>query len=150
MAYLEPDHQIPCIIENGIVYGVKDIYRIVRDMGQVHYSELIDGETLTQGDGYIMSVVANHQSATVIANHRLYLNVCGFDYMRISTQEDGQVHFDLVHPYRTLRLTPVPDSTGADDPLEPKIQRYDDYDPFEQEDYAEIQLEDDDDMMDGD
>ncbi len=149
MAYPEPDHQIPCIIENGIVYGMKDIYRIVRDMGHVRYSEIVNHEVVTRGEGYIMSVVANQQSATIIANQRLYLNVCGFDYMRISSQDDGNVHFDLVHPYRTLRLTPVPDA-GGEDSLENKVQRYDDYDPFEQEDYAEIQLEDDDETMDGD
>lgn len=149
MAYPEPDHQIPCIIENGIVYGMKDIYRIVRDMGHVRYSEIVNTEVVTRGEGYIMSVVANHQSATIIANQRLYLNVCGFDYMRISTQEDGNVHFDLVHPYRTLRLTPVPDA-GGEEALEKQAQRYEDYDPFEQEDFAEIQLEDDDETMDGD
>ena len=149
MAYPEPDHQIPCIIENGIVYGMKDIYRIVRDMGHVRYSEIVNHEVVTRGEGYIMSVVANQQSATIIANQRLYLNVCGFDYMRISTQEDGTVHFDLVHPYRTLRLTPVPDA-GGEEAMETKTQRYEDYDPFEQEDYAEIQLEDDDETMDGD
>lgn len=149
MAFPEPDHQIPCIIENGIVYGMKDIYRMVRDMGHVRYSEIVNHESVTQGEGYIMSVVANQQSATIIANQRLYLNVCGFDYMRISTQADGSVHFDLVHPYRTLRLTPVPDA-GGEEALEAKAQRYEDYDPFEQEDFAEIQLEDDDETMDGD
>lgn len=146
MVYPEPDHQIPCLIENGIVYGVKDIYRIIRDMGHVNYSEIVNSDVLTEGEGYIMSVVANQQSATVIANQRLYLNVCGFEYMRISTQEDGSVFFDLVHPYRTLRLTPVPDS-GTEENLEPRNQRFEEYDPFEQE-YAEIQL-DDDDIMDG-
>ncbi|MBF2053705.1 MAG: hypothetical protein IGS03_09620 [Candidatus Sericytochromatia bacterium] len=149
MPYLEPDHQIPCIIENGIVYGVKDIFRIMRDLGHVHYCELINGDPLAHGEGYIMSVVANHQSATVIANQRLYLNVCGFDYLRIGTEQDGQVHFDLVHPYRTLRLTPVPDN-GNEEAIDPKSQRYEEYDPFEPEDFAEIQLDDDDDMMDGD
>lgn len=145
MVYREPDHQIPCIIENGIVYGIKDMYRIIRDMGHVNYIELINNEALTQGEGYIMSVVANQQSATVIANQRLYLNVCGFDYLRISTEANGHVHFDLVHPYRTLRLTPVPDS-GPEEALESRAQRYEDYDPFEPEDYAEIQLEDDEDI----
>lgn len=149
MAFPEPDHQIPCIIENGIIYGMKDIYRLVRDMGHVRYAELVNAEVVSRGEGYIMSVVANQQSATIIANQRLYLNVCGFDYLRISTQEDGLVHFDMVNPYRTLRLTPVPDAAG-EEVLEAKNQRYDDYDPFEQEDYAEIQLEDDDETMDGD
>lgn len=149
MGYPEPDHQVPCIIENGIVYGVKDIYRIVRDMGHVRYAEIVNEETTTQGEGYIMSVVANQQSATVIANQRLYLNVCGFDYMRIASLEDGVVNFDLVHPYRTLRLTPVADA-NPEEGMDAKSPRFEEYDPFEQEDFAEIQLDDDDDMMEGD
>lgn len=146
--YQDQEHQIPCIIENGIVYGVKDIFRIVRDMGHVKYAELINGEVQSEGEGYIMSVVANQQSATVIANQRLYLNVCGFEYLSIATREDGQVHFDLVHPYRTLRLTPTPDS-NAEEGAETREARYESYDEFEQEDFAEIHLDDDDDMIDG-
>lgn len=146
--YQDQEHQIPCIIENGIVYGVKDIFRIVRDMGHVNYAEIINGETQSEGEGYIMSVVANQQSATVIANQRLYLNVCGFEYLSIVTREDGQVHFDLVHPYRTLRLTPTPDA-NAEENGEARETRYESYDEFEQEDFAEIHLDDDDDIMDG-
>ena len=150
MAFAEPEFQIPCIIENGIVYGTKDIYRIVRDMGHVHYLEIVNEEEVSRGDGYIMSVVANPQSATVIANQRLYLNVCGFDYLRISTQVDQSVNFDLVNSYRILRLSPVPDSMG-DDPIEQiRSQRFEDLDVFEQEDYVELQLDDDDEAMDGD
>lgn len=146
--YQDQEHQIPCIIENGIVYGVKDIFRIVRDMGHVKYTEIINGETQSEGEGYIMSVVANQLSATIIANQRLYLNVCGFEYLSIATQEDGQVHFDLVHPYRTLRLTPTPDA-NAEENGETRETRYESYDEFEQEDFAEIHLDDDDDIMDG-
>ena len=146
--YQDQEHQIPCIIENGIVYGVKDIFRIVRDMGHVKYAEIINGETQSEGEGYIMSVVANQQSATVIANQRLYLNVCGFEYLSIATREDGQVHFDLVHPYRTLRLTPTPDA-NAEENGEPRERQYESYDEFEQEDFDEIHLDDDDDIMDG-
>lgn len=141
--------QIPCVIENGIVYGVKDIYRIIRDIGHVKYSEIIDDEITTQGEGYIMSVVANEQSATVIANQRLYLNVCGFDYLKIMTISQEEVHFDLVHSYRTLRLTPVP-SLGQTDPMSEKPERYEDFSHFDEHHFAEIHLDDDEDLLDGD
>ena len=29
-----PESQIPCVIENGIIYSLRDIYRVIRDMGQ--------------------------------------------------------------------------------------------------------------------
>ncbi|PIQ28474.1 hypothetical protein COW36_13150 [bacterium (Candidatus Blackallbacteria) CG17_big_fil_post_rev_8_21_14_2_50_48_46] len=144
-----PDQQIPCIIENGIVYGLKDIYRIIRDMGHVRYAEVVDDHIRASGEGYIMSVVANHHSATVIANRRIYLNVCGFDYMTIRTEEDGQVHFELVDARRTLRLSPATD-LNPEDLSEEKPVRFEEYSPFEPEEFAEIQLDDDDDFMDGD
>jgi hypothetical protein len=145
----QPDQQIPCIIENGIVYGLKDIYRIVRDMGHIRYSEVVDGHIRATGEGYIMSVVANHYSATVIANRRIYLNVCGFDYMTIRTETDGNVHFELVDARRILRLTPAAD-LNPEDIAEDKPSRFEEYSPFEQEEFAEMQLDDDDDFIDGD
>lgn len=144
-----PDQQIPCIIENGIVYGLKDIYRIIRDMGHVRYAEVVDGHIRVSGEGYIMSVVANHHSATVIANRRIYLNVCGFDYLNIRTEADGNVHFELVDPRRLLRLTPAADLT-PEEIAEDKPARFEEYLPFEQEEFAEIHLDDDDDFIDGD
>jgi hypothetical protein len=148
MNYREPENQIPCIIENGIVYGVKDMYRVVRDMGHVHYQEIVNGEVVSANEGYIMSVVANPQSATIIANKRLYLNVCGFDYLRISTLTDGSVTFDLINPHRTLRLAPQAD-LPPEEGIAGRPDRFEDYAEFEPGDYAEIQLDDDDDIMDG-
>lgn len=144
------DHQIPCIIENGIVYGLKDIYRIIRDMGHVRYAEEVDGQIRASGEGYIMSIVANHHSATVIANRRIYLNLCGFDYMRIRTEVEGDVHFELVDSRRVLRLTPFADFNPESVP-EGRPTRFEDHNFFEPEAYAEIQFDDDDDdVIDGD
>jgi hypothetical protein len=95
-----------------------------------------------------MSVVANPQSATIIANKRLYLNVCGFDYLRISTLADGRVTFDLINPHHTLRLAPQVDLPPEEAVLG-RPDRFEDYAEFEPGEYAEIQLDDDDDIMDG-
>lgn len=149
MKQSNPDQQIPCIIENGIVYGLKDIYRIIRDMGHVRYAEEVDGHIRASGEGYIMSVVANHHSATVIANRRIYLNVCGFDYMNIRTEAEGAVHFELIDSRRILRLTPSAD-LNPEGLTEERPVRFEEHTFFESEEYAEIQLDDDDDFMDGD
>ena len=143
------DNQIPCVVENGIVYGLRDIYRVVRDLGHVQYQEIIEGHVNATGDGYIMSVVANSQSATVVANRRIYLNVNGFDYLKVTTLEEGVVQFDMINSYRTLRLIPIAEPV-SEDGTEEKPERFEEYDHFIQEDFAEIQLEDDDDFMDGD
>lgn len=147
MRHHDIDNQIPCVIEHGIIYGVKDIYRLIRDMGHVRYVEMVGQEINATGEGYIMSVVANTQSATIIANRRLYLNVSGFDYLRLDTLPDGTVHFDLTNTYRVLRLIPISEPLAEE--MQEKPERFEEYPHLEQEDFAEIHLEDDDDFMDG-
>lgn len=147
MKHRDIDNQIPCVIEHGIIYGVKDIYRLIRDMGHVRYVEIIGTDTKASGEGYIMSVVASPQSATIIANRRLYLNVSGFDYLRLDTLPDGTVHFDLTNAYRVLRLIPISETLSEE--IQEKPERFEEYPQLEHEDFAEIHLEDDDDFMDG-
>ena len=48
-------------------------------------------------------------AATIIANKRIYLNVNGFDYLRLTRLNEDQTAFDLVSKERTLRLAPLSD-----------------------------------------
>jgi hypothetical protein len=148
MKSVNPEQQIPCIIENGIVCAIRDIYRIIRDLGHVRYQEEIDGQIRAEGEGYIMHVAANTHSATVIANRRIYLNVCGFDYLNIRTEIQGQTHFELRDAVRVLRLTPATEFNPAE-LLNERNLPLDEYTLFEPEELAEVQL-DDDDFIEGD
>jgi len=112
-------NQIPFIIENGIVCNIKDIQKILRDLGQVHYFDYIGTTLRTDGEGYILSVVANNYSANIIANKRLYLNVNGFEYLQIVTSADGTVSFDLVDGDHVLRLISL--NTNLPDECQPGL-----------------------------
>ena len=148
MKSIHPEQQIPCIIENGIVCGIRDIYRILRDLGHVRYQEEIDGQIRAEGEAYIMHVAANAHSATIIANRKIYLNVCGFDYLHIRTEPHGLTHFELKDAIRILRLTPATEFNPAE-MLNDRNLQLDDYTLFEPEELAEVQL-DDDDFIEGD
>lgn len=100
-------NQIPFIIENGIVFNIKDIQKILKDLGHVHYFDYVKDYLRSDGEGYIVSVVVNNSSANIIANKRLYLNVNGFEYLQIVTSVDETVTFDLVDGEHVLRLIPL-------------------------------------------
>lgn len=102
-------NQLQCIVDEGLLVNRKDMVRILRDLGPVRYQDLVNGAIAHQGEGVIMNVVANDQNATVILNKRLYLNVNGFDYLSLGSDEAGGALVDLVAERRTLRLIPTSD-----------------------------------------
>lgn len=102
----ELKNNIPCIIDNGIIFNPKDIQKVLRDLGQVNYSYIINGQVKGSGEGYIVSVVANTSSANIIVNKRVYLNVNGFEYMQIKNEEN-QAFVDLISQDTILRFLPV-------------------------------------------
>lgn len=102
------EHQIPCIIEEGIICNFRDMQRVLRDLGHVRYVEFFEGKIRSRGEGYVMSVVSNGHSANIIAHKRLYLNVNGFEALKIATHTH-ETHFDLLETHRTLRLIPLTD-----------------------------------------
>src|SRR5262245_11105931 len=97
----ERKNQIPCVIDSGVLTNYRDMQRILRDLGHVKYAESIDGQMHRDGEGYVMSVVSNAHSATVVAHKRLYLNVNGFDYLRLEPLDDGSTAFELIDTIRT-------------------------------------------------
>lgn len=141
-------NQIPCVIDNGILYNKKDMLRILRDIGHTRYIEFNDGEIKNSGEGYIVSVVMNSYNGNIIANKRIYLNVNGFDYLKLS-KEDGYVNFDLVNDPIVLRLIPLTDPL-IEYSMENNTQNH--MNRFENEyeicDYAEINLDDEEEGID--
>lgn len=106
----ESKNRIPCVIEAGVLTSPRDMQRVLRDLGHVRYVELVDDVVQREGEGYVMSVVSHPSNATVVAHKRLYLNVNGFDYLKLVPVSDSVTAFDLViDAYRTLRLLPQTD-----------------------------------------
>ncbi|EDX85327.1 hypothetical protein S7335_3026 [Synechococcus sp. PCC 7335] len=96
----------PCIIDNGIVVRKADMLRLLKDLRHVRYIHRQDNEIINTGEGCIMEAFADPHSATLVANHSLYLNVHSFDYMEI-VRSEADTSFVLVQDNRCLCLTPV-------------------------------------------
>jgi hypothetical protein len=102
-----PSACAPCIVDTGIVIHKADMLRLLADLGHVRYYDIVDGGVRSQGIGYVMEVFSDPQCATIVVNCSLYLNVCSFDYLRLSTDLEQQTTFDLIQENRVLRLLPL-------------------------------------------
>ncbi|MGF1575099.1 MAG: hypothetical protein ACFCU9_04015 [Cyanophyceae cyanobacterium] len=115
----------PCVVDTGILVSKRDVYRVLSDLGHVRYVDILDGEVVSQGEGYVMEVYEDPQSATIVLNRTLYLNICSFDYLRFGLEDPDQSLplppkpqsiLDLVQEQRILRLMPL------SDPLSDRLQ----------------------------
>jgi hypothetical protein len=111
MNYHSPSHPLPapCIIDSGVVVGKDDMRRLLDDLGQVRYVHTLEGILQGEGEGWIVEVFSDGQQSTLVANRNLYLNVCSFDYLRLTRAPGGETYFDLVQDNRQLRLIPLAD-----------------------------------------
>ncbi|MEG3436232.1 hypothetical protein V0288_03800 [Pannus brasiliensis CCIBt3594] len=109
MNYHSPSHSLPapCIIDSGVIVGKDDMRRLLDDLGRVRYLHTLEGVLQSEGEGWIVEVFSDSQQSTLVANYSLYLNVCSFDYLRLTRSPDGETYFDLVQDNRQLRLIPL-------------------------------------------
>lgn len=110
-------NRLQCLVDEGTLINRRDMVRILRDLGQVRYQELVDGALTRQGEGLIVNVVSSESASTIVVNKRLYLNVNGFDHMQLGCDEAGGSTLDLVSEGRTLRLIPVTDPITDQTPV---------------------------------
>jgi hypothetical protein len=96
----------PCLVDQGTIVDRRDMQRLLADLSRVRYVHLEDGVIKSEGEGCILEVFADDHSATIVANHALYLNVCSFDCLILNTL-DAKACFDLVQEGRQLRLIPL-------------------------------------------
>lgn len=109
MGYNKSSRSIPapCIIDFGTIINKDDIRRLLNDLGRVRYIHTFDGKFQSQGEGWVVEVFSDPSQATLVANHRLYINVHSFDYLEINQSPDQETFFDLIQEHRQLRLIPI-------------------------------------------
>ena len=82
----DQESQIPCLIDQGIIFNKSDMIRILQGLDQVEYIEIIDNRELSKRECFITQIFENKQEATIFFNRRAYINVNSFDFIKI--------HFD--------------------------------------------------------
>jgi hypothetical protein len=96
----------PCIIDQGLLVNKEDMKKVLNNLSQVHYRYTLEGYPQSEGDGWVLAVFADYQQATIVVHQSLYINVCSFDYLKLSLVNQESV-LTLVQENRQLQLIPL-------------------------------------------
>jgi len=109
-------NKIQFIVNEGILYNKRDILMLLRDLGNVVYYEVKEGNIVNKGRGYIMRVSANSEEPTLFLSGRIYINVTVFDYMRVKKiKGSDRTMFELFGGDRMIKI--IPDEKRGAGPL---------------------------------
>jgi hypothetical protein len=78
-----PEVQIPCIVDQGLIFNKRDMARILQCLDEVEYAEVLDGAILNKRNGFIVDVFESDTEATIFFNRRIHINVNSFEYLKI-------------------------------------------------------------------
>ncbi len=98
-------HLAPCLIGNGTLARPRDMVRALETLEGLAYAWIVDGESMSEGRAALVKLMAD-DSATLLVNECLFLNVRSFRYLTFETSADGTCSFELHGDGTVLRLTP--------------------------------------------
>ena len=78
------ESQIPCIVDQGVVFSKKDMFRVLQSLDHIIYYEIVDGKVFLSREGFLVEIFEDPNEATVFFNRRIYLNLNSFEYLKIN------------------------------------------------------------------
>jgi hypothetical protein len=102
-----PD-RAPCIINEGTVLNKRDMLRALETLDCVAYTHIVEDQRISSGRAVVAQVFLSRDSATLLVNNCLFINVASFDYLRFS-QDGGRTVLSLVEGTSVLELIPNED-----------------------------------------
>lgn len=106
----------PCLIDSGTLLEPRDMVRALETVETLDYTYAVDGRALSEGRVSLVKIMADTDSATLLVNGCLFLNVSSFTHLDFEPAEDGLTRFTLHREGMTLTIVPVdePDHRSAD------------------------------------
>lgn len=138
-----PRDLTPCFIGAGTVAGTRDMVRALETIEGLRYVYEVDGETIAEGSAALVKLMADGESATMLVNGCLFLNVASFRYLDFGREdeEDNGWVFRLHGDGSTLTLIPEDSvEARADEPTSVRLIEAAGFDPG-----SFVTLEDEDD-----
>ncbi|NTW29141.1 MAG: hypothetical protein HGA39_07240 [Coriobacteriia bacterium] len=108
----------PCMIGSGTLAGPRDMLRALETLDNLEYRFVVHGETVNEGRAALVKLLADPESATLVVNGCLFLNVMSFRFVDFEQLADTpeRWRFMLHGDSSTLELISFPDTddeTGA-------------------------------------
>lgn len=101
----------PLFIEHGSVAHPRDMVRALETIEGFTYTYTVDGEVMAEGRATLVKLMADLDSATMLVNGCLFLNVTSFRYLNFHTAEDG-CRFELMGDGCVLAMVPTDEPEG--------------------------------------
>ena len=105
------DHNLaPLLIGRGTLANPRDMLRALETLENLEYRFLAHGDVIEEGRAALVKLMADPESATLIVNGCLFLNVMSFRYLDFEQVAEERWRFHLHGDGSDLELISVPDS----------------------------------------
>lgn len=105
-----PHSLAPCLIGRGTVADVRDMLRALETLESLEYRYVVLGEEVDAGTASLVKLMADPDSATLVVNGCLFLNVASFRYLDFERGPADNWLFSLHGDEAVLELVSVPES----------------------------------------
>lgn len=97
----------PLLVGNGTLTQPRDMARALETVETFSYRYLVDGDLISEGRATLVRIMADSESASVLVNGCMFLNVATFQYLNFLTDAEGETRFDLYVEGAVLEITPL-------------------------------------------
>lgn len=97
----------PVMVGDGTLTHARDMVRALETVETFTYRYLVDGDLISEGRATLVRIMADTDSASVLVNGCMFLNVTSFQYLNFRTDAQGQARFDLYVEGAVLEITPL-------------------------------------------
>lgn len=104
----------PCLISKGSVSHPRDMLRALETLESLDYRYIVSGELIEEGQAALVKLMADPESATLIVNGCLFLNVSSFRYLDFEQATEDRWRFVLHGDNSVLELLSIPESEGEE------------------------------------
>ncbi len=111
----KPDNQnAPLIVNEGTIFNRKDMIKVLDTLDTVEYTHFVDSKEVAHGQGQVLSIFASHESASLIVNNCLYLNIMSFNYLKFYLDGNKKTVVELISNDHLLRLKAIENLIGQE------------------------------------
>jgi hypothetical protein len=119
---MDPQRQLaPCLVGKGTLSNFRDMLRALETLENVAYRFLVDGEVVDEGTAQLVKLMADPESATLIVNGCLFLNVASFRYLDFVRGAESTWDFTLYGDGTRIELVTQESSESAADVVRPHL-----------------------------
>jgi len=105
----------PCLISKGTVSHPRDMLRALETLENLDYRYVVAGELIEEGRAALVKLMADPDSATLVVNGCLFLNVSSFRYLDFEQASEDRWSFVLHGDGSVLELLSIPETESEDE-----------------------------------